>query len=139
MSLTTRIDISSHSFSVMFQCPAALWQPVYNWKLICQCLSWVKWKQTVGIVNVIDLKLTSYWPSYTRCFIRMNETFPIVTQLSANSICFEKHNFTIQINNFISPLFLVCYRSWKNADSTPLGTMSHLALSLDPHTKPSIV
>lgn len=88
------------------------------------------------IVNVIDLKLPSYWPCCPTSCIRMNETFPIVTQLSAFSICFEKHNFTIQINNFVPPLFLVCFRSCKNADSTPLGTMSLIALSLDPHTKP---
>lgn len=135
--LTARIGVSSHGFSGMFQCPAALWQPAYNWKLICQCLSWAQWKQTVGRVNIIDLKLTFYWPCYPRQCIRMNEAFPIPTQLSANSICFEKCNLIIQRNSHVPPLCLVCYRSCKNADSILLGTKSHLALSLCPSHKPS--
>lgn len=42
----------------------------------------------VGRVNIIDLKLISYWPCYLRQCIGMNEAFPITTQLSVNSVCF---------------------------------------------------
>lgn len=87
-------------------------------------------------MNIIDLKLTSYWPCYPRQCIRMNEAFPIPTQVSADGICFEKCNGIIQRNTCVTALFLVCYRSCKNADSILLGTESHLALSFALHTNP---
>lgn len=87
-------------------------------------------------MNVIDIKLTSYWPYYPRLYVRMNEAFRIPTQLSTNSLCFETCNFTTQRNTCVTPLFLVCYRSCKNAVSNLLRIKSHLALSLALHTNP---
>lgn len=87
-------------------------------------------------MNIIDLKLTSYWPCYPRQRVRMNEAFPISALLLGNSICFEKCNLIIWRNTCVTPLFLVCYRPCKNDNSSLLGIKSHLALSLALHTNP---